>query len=103
MRHYANRRGVNAIEDEGRIRAGVQSWNGIGVFCERASRNPLSAADAEKRYGLRTGRGRDLVEFDTVEGEAAALSNPITSVREWFIGGDVPDLPDRAASFRRRT
>jgi len=101
MRHYTNRRGLTGIEAENVIRASYRQWESGCVYCENANRSPLSPRDAERYYGLKPGRGRDYVEFDTSPGEARSVTNPRTGRTEWVIDGDV-NLEDRDPTFHRR-
>ncbi len=71
------------------------------VFCESARRNPLSPRDAEAKYGLRRGRGRDYVETDVPSSWIIRRTNPLTRAEEWLIRGDVPLSPNARVVGRR--
>ena len=86
IRHYTNRRGSRGIEEDGVIRAGDQNR----VFAEPARGRPLSPRDAEERYGIGRGRGRDIVETDVPTSRIDRVRNPVTGVDELQIRGDVP-------------
>jgi len=101
MRHYTNRSGLRGIETENVIRASQKQWESGCVYCESAHRSPMSPRDAERYYGLKPGRGRDYVEFDTSPSEARAVTNPRTGRTEWVIDGDV-HLEGRNPTFHRR-
>jgi RHS repeat-associated protein len=97
VRHYTNRSGSEGIERDRVIRACDQG----SVFCERARGNPLSPRDAETRYGLRRGRGRDYVETEVPTSWIIRRKNPLTRADELVIRWDVPLSPN-ARIFRRR-
>ena len=97
VRHYTNRKGSEAIERERTIRARDSDC----VFCEPARRRPLSPRDAEDRYGLQRGRGRDYVETDVAASRVERVRNPQTRVNELRIRGDVR-LSKNATIVRRR-
>ena len=101
FRHYTNRRGSRGILEKNTIHANKQGK----VFAEKITRrnkNPLSKADAEDKYGLGQGRGRDYVEFNLPDGQEAVMQkNPITEATEWVIRGDVPLGADPRVIQRR--
>ncbi|MDV5354858.1 RHS repeat-associated core domain-containing protein [Enterobacter asburiae] len=57
VRHYANRKGSNAISESGVIKA---HDNGR-VYLERANKKPLSQIEVEDKYQIKPGRGRDYI------------------------------------------
>ena len=91
IRHYTNRRGSRGIENDQIIRASDQNR----VFAEPARGKPLSPRDAEAKYGIKPGRGRDIVETDVPANLVQRVKNPITKVDELQIIGDVPLLNSR--------
>jgi RHS repeat-associated protein len=97
VRHYTSRAGSVGIARDSVIRARDQG----AVFFERARRNPLSPRDAEARYGLRPGHGRDYVETDVRASSIIRRANPLTRADEWVARGDVPLSPN-AQIFQRR-
>ncbi len=91
LRHYTSRAYSTAILEEGVLRASKYGK----IFAESANRKVLSKADAEQAYGLRTGKGRDIVEFNPMAGQRwETKKNPITVVEEWIVYGDVELGPD---------
>jgi hypothetical protein len=50
----------------------------------------LAPSDAQKRYGLRPGHGRDYVETDVDASRVMTVNNPRTGKPELQIVGDVP-------------
>lgn len=60
------------------------------VFAESASSRPLSSADAEAKYGLKQGRGRDYVETDVDASCIDPVYNALARANELTIKGDVP-------------
>ncbi len=91
MRHYTNRVGSRGIEKDGVIRASDQNK----VFMEPAKGKPLSAADAETKYLLKQGRGRDFVEFDVPKDLVTRRWNPTAQAWEWVVDGDLALLNPR--------
>jgi hypothetical protein len=51
---------------------------------------PLSPRDAEKKYGLKPGRGNNIVETDVPASRVKMVKNPRTKQYELRIEGDVP-------------
>ena len=86
IRHYTNRAGSNRIEASGVITGLDQNR----VFAEPASSRVLSRADAEDRYGLKEGRGRDYVETDVDASCVEYRYNPKTGADEITVKGEVP-------------
>jgi hypothetical protein len=60
------------------------------VFAEPASNRVLSRADAEAKYGLKQGRGRDYVETDVDASCVEYRYNPLTGANEITVKGEVP-------------
>jgi hypothetical protein len=87
---------MERIVSEGVIRTGAYG----AVFCEGARRRPLPPHDAEERYGLRYGRGRDYVEIDVPDSWLERRTNERTGVEEWLVRRNIP--LDRSATIVRR-
>jgi RHS repeat-associated protein len=96
FRHYTSVARVGDIAAENKIKAKDQNK----VFAELASKKPLSAREAEAKYGIQRGRGNAYVEFDAKPGEFEPRWNSIMSVEEWTHTGDV-NLQDRNPAFLR--
>ena len=60
------------------------------VFADSARGNALSPRDAEQRFGLGRGRGRDVIETDVPASRVQSAINPRTGRPELRIRGDVP-------------
>ncbi|KPB92548.1 RHS repeat-associated core domain protein containing protein [Pseudomonas syringae pv. maculicola] len=60
VRHYTNRKGSAGIENDGII----QAQDNNRVYAELANKKPMSPADAEEKYQIGRGRGRDYIETD---------------------------------------
>ncbi len=86
IRHYTNRKGSNGIERDGVIKASDQNK----VFAESTNKPPLSRADAEDKYQIGKGRGRDYVETDVPTSRVERTKNSRTGKDELTIEGDVP-------------
>jgi len=97
IRHYTNRKGAAGIEADRVIRPYDQNT----VFAESARRKPLSKADAEDKYGIPPGHGRDYVETDVPTSRITEVKNAVTGAKELTIRGEVP-LSDNAKVVRRR-
>lgn len=97
LRHYTNNSGFNGIKDTNSIRASDQNK----VFNELANKKPLSRIDAESKYGLKEGRGRNLVEYNASIKEVLVEKNPFTKATEHNIRGSV-DLTQRQPKFIKR-
>jgi len=86
VRHYTNRKGSNAIEDEGVIRARDNNR----VYVEPANKKPLSQVEAERKYQIDPGRGRDYVETDVQSSNLEWMKNPRYGTQELTVKGDIP-------------
>lgn len=76
--------GSNGILEKGVIEA-----NRGKVFAESANRRVLAPRDAEQRYNIRMGRGRDYVEFRAPkDAKSSEQINRLTGEREFVIEGD---------------
>jgi RHS repeat-associated protein len=85
IRHYTNRQGLEGIEKDRVIKASDQNK----VFAESANKKPLSARDAEQKYQIKPGRGRDYVETNVPRNRVERVKNPRTQNYELQIKGDV--------------
>ncbi|CAI0893039.1 RHS repeat-associated core domain-containing protein [Serratia entomophila] len=85
VRHYTNRKGSNAIEESGVIKA---QDNGR-VYVEPANKKPMSQVQAENKYQIKPGRGRDYVETDVPNSQLEWITNPRYHTQELTVKGDV--------------
>jgi uncharacterized protein RhaS with RHS repeats len=95
VRHYTNRKGSQGIEQDGVIKA--QDNN--RVYVEPANKKPLNQVQAETKYQLKQGKGRDFVETDVSNSQLEWVKNPRYGTEELTTKGD---LPLRNPSFTRR-
>ncbi|MFP1787785.1 RHS repeat-associated core domain-containing protein, partial [Lonsdalea quercina] len=96
VRHYTNRKGSNAIEESGVIKA----HDNNRVYVEPAKNKPLSSLEAEKKYQIGRGRGRDYIETDVPTDSLEWVRNPRYHTDELTIKGDVK--LDNPKIFRRK-
>ena len=97
FRHYTSRNGSNGI-----LRTGTVQADRGKIYAESANRKVLAPRDAERRYNIRTGRGRDYVEFQAPRGTRWSEQPGLTrGVTEIVIEGDVP-LGQGARVLQRR-
>ncbi len=96
VRHYTNRKGINGIEQDGSIIAKDNNR----VYVEPANKSPLSQVEAETKYQLKSGRGRDYVEFDVPNSLLEWVRNPRYGTHELTIKDGVNELKN--PSFVRR-
>lgn len=85
VRHYTNRKGSNAIEEEGVIRARDNNR----VYVESANQKPLNQVEAESKYQIKQERGRDYVETDVESSRLEWVKNPRYGTEELTVKGDV--------------
>ncbi|VWC18269.1 sugar-binding protein [Burkholderia diffusa] len=85
VRHYTNRKGSNAICECGVIRA----LDNNRVYVEPASKGALSQIEAESKYQIKRGRGRDYVETDVLDSRLEWVKNPRYGSPELTVKGDV--------------
>lgn len=85
VRRYTNRKGSNAIEEEGVIRARDNNR----VYVESANQKPLNQVEAESKYQIKQGRGRDYVETDVESSRLEWVKNPRYGTEELTVKGDV--------------
>ncbi|WP_258232727.1 RHS repeat-associated core domain-containing protein, partial [Pseudomonas brassicacearum] len=95
VRHYTNRKGSTGIEQQGVI----QAQDNNRVYVEPANRKPLSAFDAEDKYQIGRGRGRDYIETDVPESKLEWVKNPRYGTMELTIKGN---LKLENPTFKRR-
>ncbi|GFZ34456.1 hypothetical protein CSC2_49820 [Clostridium zeae] len=88
VRHYTNRKGINGIEQDGSIIAKDNNR----VYVELASKKPLSQVEAETKYQIKTGKGRDYVEFDVPNSKLEWVKNPRYGTPELTIKGGIEEL-----------
>jgi RHS repeat-associated protein len=96
VRHYTNRKGSNAIEQDGIIRARDNNR----VYLELASKKPLNQIDAETKFQINPGRGRDYIETDVDNSRLEMIKNPRYGTEELTVKGDLP--LENATITRRR-
>ncbi|WP_315315145.1 HYD1 signature containing ADP-ribosyltransferase family protein, partial [Pantoea vagans] len=85
VRHYTNRKGSNAIDESGKIKA----YDNNRVYVEPAKNKPLSRLDAEEKYQIGRGRGRDYVETDVPNHQLEWVTNPKYHTQELTVKGDI--------------
>ena len=96
FRHYTSRSGSDGI-----LRTGVIKANRGKIYAEGGNRKVLAPRDAEQRYNIRTGRGRDYVEFQVPKGARWREQIGLGGAREIVIEGDVPLGPGARVIQRR--
>ncbi|WP_196485473.1 HYD1 signature containing ADP-ribosyltransferase family protein [Burkholderia cepacia] len=82
--HY--RKGSNAIRESGVIKARDNNR----VYVEPGNKKPLSQLDAETKYQIKRGRGRDYVEMDVPNSKLEWVKNPRYGTEELTVKGDIP-------------
>jgi RHS repeat-associated protein len=85
VRHYTNRKGLKGIEESGVIKANDNNR----VYLEPARKKPLSQGDAEAKYQIGEGRGRDFIETDAPETQLEWIRNPRYHTDELTVKGDL--------------
>ena len=96
VRHYTNRKGINGIENDGKIIAKDNNR----VYVEPANKKALSQIEAETKYQIKPGKGRDYIEFDVPNSKLEWVKNPRYGVEELTIKGGIEELVN--PSFIRR-
>ena len=76
VRHYTNRTGSKGIEKEGVITAKDNNR----VYLEPANTKVLSSVDAQQKYQIGKGKGRDYIELDVPESRLEWVKNPDTTL-----------------------
>lgn len=69
------------------------------MYVEPANKKPLSQIDAESKYQIESGKGRDYVEFDVETNRLEWVENPRYHTKELTIKGNVKV---RNAKYTRR-
>ncbi|RKO81928.1 Rhs family protein [Pectobacterium parmentieri] len=85
VRHYTNRKGSKAIEESGIIK----SHDNNRVYVESAKNKPLSSVEAETKYQIDVGRGRDYIETDVPTNSLEWVRNPRYHKDELAVKGDI--------------
>ncbi|KOC86664.1 HYD1 signature containing ADP-ribosyltransferase family protein, partial [Winslowiella iniecta] len=85
VRHYTNRKGSQGINESGIIKA---KDNGR-VYVEPASKKPLSPKDAEEKYQIGKGKGKDYIETDAPNELLEWKMNPRYHTEELTVKGDL--------------
>ena len=85
VRHYTNRKGSKGIENDGVILA--QDNN--RVYLEPAKNKVLSPVDAQDKYQIAKGKGRDYIEMDVPESRLEWVKNPRYNVMELTVRGNL--------------
>ncbi|HHC24045.1 MAG TPA: hypothetical protein ENK58_01325 [Desulfobacterales bacterium] len=85
IRHYTNTSGLEGISKSGVIMAKDKGR----VFAELVRKKSLSPREAEEKYGLKPGHGRNYVETQIDEERAEEVYNRYTRSYELQIRGDV--------------
>ena len=93
VRHYTNQGSLKKIQESETVLASDQDR----VFSVRAKGKPMSPRDAEKKLGIKEGKGNAYVEFDARPSEFEVI-NRGNGVREYVFKGHV-DLKSRNATF----
>ncbi|WP_455819462.1 RHS repeat-associated core domain-containing protein [Pseudomonas cerasi] len=96
VRHYTNMKGSKAIEESGTIKA----YDNNRVYVEPAKNKPLSQLDAEEKYQIGRGGGRDYIETEVPSHQLEWVTNPRYHTQELTIKGDI-ELNDHKI-FRRK-
>lgn len=96
VRHYTNRKGINGIENDGKIIAKDNNR----VYVEPANKKALSQIEAETKYQIKPGKGRDYIEFDVPNSKLEWVKNSRYGVEELTIKGGIEELVN--PSFIRR-
>jgi RHS repeat-associated protein len=85
VRHYTNSKGLAGIKDSGVITARDNNR----VYLEPANKKPLAQKEAENRYEIDKGKGRNYVETDVAEDRIKWKMNPRYHVEEMTVVGDL--------------
>ncbi|MFG1172773.1 RHS repeat-associated core domain-containing protein [Erwiniaceae bacterium CAU 1747] len=85
VRHYTNRKGSNSIKESGIIKA--QDNN--RVYLEPAKNKPLNQMEAQDKYRIKPGKGRDYIETDVPADKLEWVRNPVYHLDELTVKGDV--------------
>lgn len=86
--HTYDLKGINGIEQDGSI---IAKGNNR-VYAEPANKKPLSQVEAETKYQIKLGKGRDYVEFDVPNSQLEWVKNPRYGTPELTIKGGIEKL-----------
>ena len=98
LRHYTSRSGSKGIAKDMEIKASDQNK----VFAEKGNKKPLSQKDAEKKYGIKQGKGKDYVEFKIEASRVEEVYNPLTKSTEQTVKGNVKLDPETTKIVKRK-
>lgn len=62
------------------------------MYVEPANKKPLSQVEAETKYQIKTGKGRDYVEFNVPNSQLEWVKNPRYGTPELTIKGGIEKL-----------
>ena len=85
VRHYTNSKGLKGIKESGVIIAKDNNR----VYLELANKKPLSIQQAEEKYQIKKGKGRNYVEFDVNSSLLEWIENPRYHTKELTVKGNV--------------
>ena len=85
VRHYTNSKGLKGIKESGVIIAKDNNR----VYLELANKKPLSIQQAEEKYQIKKGKGRNYVEFDVNSSLLEWIENPRFHTKELTVKGNV--------------
>ena len=97
VRHYTNSKGLEGIKKDNTIKA----HDNDRVYVEPAKKKPLSQIDAETKYQIGQGRGRNYVEFDVPNDQLEWVPNPRYGTEELTIKGGTDPLINPSYTKRR--
>jgi hypothetical protein len=86
VRYYTNRKGSSGIQVSGRVIASDSNR----IYVEPTRGKPLSQRDAEEKYQIGQGRGRNSVEFYVQASGLEWVTNPRNHRQELNIKVDAP-------------
>ncbi|WP_374046160.1 HYD1 signature containing ADP-ribosyltransferase family protein [Pseudomonas atacamensis] len=70
-------------------RGEIQAQDNNRVYVEPANKKPLSQLDAEEKYQIGRGRGRDHIETDVPDSQLEWVKNPRHGTMELTIKGNL--------------
>ncbi|NRT79274.1 hypothetical protein [Clostridium beijerinckii] len=86
--HTYDLKGINGIEQDGSIIAKSNNR----VYVEPANKKTLSQVEAETKYQLGRGKGRDYIEFDVHNSQLEWVDNPRYGTPELTIKGGIEEV-----------
>ena len=98
LRHYTNSKGLKGIQETMEI----QIKDKGRVHAESANSKPLSSVEAEAKYGLKDGRGRNYIEFEIDASKVEYYKNPDTGALEFRIKENVKLDPEKTTFNQRK-